>query len=156
MSRDKVLGQLKSSKLLSQRPSFIPSPKPTKPQLRRGLQYEARVAAEIQALATLFDAQSIHGQWLEFEDDFGQAWAQPDVLVLFPDAGILYEVKYTYTHAANSKLRNLYLPIVQLAIPKKRWRLVQVCKNLILDIDDPPFDPINPLDGRYLSLWHFP
>ena len=70
------------------------------------------------------------GQWIEFADENGQGWAQPDIYVVQEDQVVLFECKLTYVEEAWPQMHALYVPLL-MALYRKPVLCVQVCKNLI-------------------------
>ena len=114
-------------------PPFMAAPKKLRKQSQQaGLVYEAKVAEYLRL--RYGEERIIHGPWLEYQDEWGHGWAQPDILIL-PDGAekplVICECKLTFTkRAAESKLRSTYLPLVREVYPGLDYRTVQACKNL--------------------------
>ena len=92
-----------------------PGPRPTGTKLL-GLTYERKVARALGGR---------HGQWFYFEDENGPGCCQTDLLL----RGWIVEVKLTDTREAEGQLRDLYLPVVTLALGGT-WRPLKVVKHL--------------------------
>lgn len=81
-----------------------------------GVRYERQV----QSLLSLFvlgrDLELWVGPWLEFKDNSGLRWCQPDAVILDHKErlGIIYEIKYQHTEQAWWQLKWLYLPVLRL------------------------------------------
>lgn len=65
--------------------------------------------------------------WVEFVDETGKHWCQPDGLLNLPGNTVLIiEFKYQHTIDAWYQLRQLYQPVVQVLFPS--------CKTAVLEI----------------------
>jgi hypothetical protein len=69
----------------------------------------------------------LHNPWINYEDDFGEQFACPDIVL--PDQGLVIECKLTYTPIADMQLAQLYLPLVRHIWGDTSWRLVVACKR---------------------------
>lgn len=94
---------------------------------REGLKFETDVAL---MLSKYFNEEvTKHGAWIEYEDDTGIRYAQPDVLIELDNYIWVIECKRTARLKAEKQLRELYVPLVE-HIVAKPIRLLQVCKYL--------------------------
>lgn len=97
----------------------------------RGKQYEAKVGA---ALAAEYAERLLLAPWIEFQDESGKHWCQPDGLLLNVQSGIItiIEIKYQHTPDAWLQLRRLYQPIVDFlfSTPDRLWStsIVEIVK----------------------------
>lgn len=85
----------------------------------------AKVASEPEKKLTLH-----LGPWLEFQDETGRRWCQPDAIVLSEGKGIIYEVKYQHCSEAWYQLWELYLPVLEVVFPHIRFACMEVVKWL--------------------------
>lgn len=75
-----------------------------------------------------------HSQWIEFEDENGPGYAQPDIFFVLSDRVVLFECKLTETLRGHQQLRGLYGPLLS-EIYLRPVILILACKNLArLDI----------------------
>jgi len=71
------------------------------------------------------------GAWIQFHDDGGPGWAQPDHILTLQSTVCIFENKLTYRDSAWTQLGSLYGPLVrELVGPILPIGLVQVTKNL--------------------------
>jgi len=153
-SRTRIAG-LREARLLDVRPPFIPQ-RNVRGSRRAGLVYEAQVAKAL--TARLGSDRVIHGPWIEYEDNRGRGWCQPDLIVLPSDDDplIIGECKLTATQAAERKLRWIYLPCVEMIWPGHEYRLVQICRSLSRDFDDLLIEDLNDTrNGPDFATWRF-
>lgn len=90
------------------------------------------VAFEKSLLAALGE-KARGGVWLEFQDQNGRGYCQPDILLkLAPRTVLILEAKYTWTLEGHQQLENLYRPVVRAALGGRDWLIhtVEVCKIL--------------------------
>jgi len=99
-------------------PGFPPTRK-TAAQ-RAGLRYERAVGRRV--------PDGLLGPWFYFRDEFGHGYCQPDVVILGPVV-VALECKLTITPVAETKLRELYLPILR-AVYTRPARGVVVARHL--------------------------
>lgn len=91
---------------------------------------------------------AIHNPWIHFEDENGEGYACPDIVI--PNQQILIECKLTLTGEATSQLSDLYLPLAREIWQKDAWKMVVAVKNWngplrrpILDISEAKISQIN-------------
>ena len=94
-----------------------------------GVKYER----EVQEFLSLFalgrtELEYRNGPWLEFQDDSGRRWCQPDALLINWKAFecLICEVKYQHTSDAWWQLKHLYLPVLRVALPGFSFRLLEI------------------------------
>lgn len=73
-------------------------------------------------------AKQYNGLWLEFEDESGFGFCQPDVVLVGEDRVVVVECKLTQTDQAEDQLELLYMPIVRLLFGLPVFG-VQICRN---------------------------
>lgn len=71
-----------------------------------------------------------HGQWIEFEDQNGRGWAQPDFIHQFGRKLVVLEAKYSWVPEAIGQLELLYRPLCEAIWGREVLGFV-VCKNLV-------------------------
>lgn len=69
-------------------------------------------------------------QWIEFEDDNGHGYAQPDHLIIEPSRVVIVECKLSQNDAAWDQLLLLYRPLIETIYPERESICVQSCKYL--------------------------
>ena len=117
----RIIEGLKWAHPLSAKPDIIPTSRPRGAKAA-GLRFEHALAKALPS--------ALHGQWFEFEDRNGHGYCQTDLIYsLLPLYMVVLEVKYTLVPGAHSKLLNLYLPVVSLALSRPSVGVVAV-KNL--------------------------
>ncbi len=119
---------VRSARFLPCKPPFIRRGRSTG-RYAVGIRYER----EVQELIELHclgrpDLEYRNGPWLEFVDKSGKRWCQPDALVLDKTARVctVCEVKYQHTADAWWQLRQLYQPVLVVALPGFSFRLVEI------------------------------
>lgn len=111
------------------------------PAQANGLRYENRVHKALAVLAKTLGANVEQNPWFRFTDQNGAGACSPDsILWLDQELAIVIEVKYTWVPTASTKLRGLYLPIVDKVLKPVILRSLVICKNLT------PESP-RPIDG---------
>ena len=145
---------VRSARFLPGKPPFIRRGRSTG-RYAVGIRYEREVQ-ELIELHVLGKPELEHrnGPWLEFVDKNGKRWCQPDALVLDKAAKscIIAEIKYQHTADAWWQLRHLYQPVLAIALPGFRFRLVEIVHwydplvvwpeqpALIRSLDQMPYD----------------
>lgn len=97
----------------------------------------------------------IHEQWLEYWDDNGHGWAQPDIIIETEERIIVCECKLTATEFAFHQLSLLYIPLLREMYERPLFG-VQVCHNVherpklrVAGLDD----LVSP-KGNTFRTWH--
>ncbi len=113
-------------------PPFSP-PRRARGAKLKGLRYERRVG---KWLHTQFpaDTKIVHGPWIEFEDSNGVGFAQPDYLVYAESALWIIEAKLTHVPEALLQLQGLYSPLCGDICPDSPQVLVEVTRNLGVNV----------------------
>ena len=105
-------------------------PKPTTVYQKAGLRYERKVRDELKYLCHLNNASLEYNPWFRFFDFYGAGDCVPDMLIHLPNGmTVIVEVKLTFTNEAIPKLRDLYAPVVELALNRPAAILV-IARNL--------------------------
>ena len=126
-----------------------------------GRAYERNVA---HALRQELGPPVRHGLWLEYEDDDGVRYAQPDILIVEPKLVLVLESKRTSKEEAFFKLKHLYVPLASKFFQRPAYG-IQVCQNLVgkqyRDTDWHVFGALEEakraaLFGIQSIIWHFP
>jgi hypothetical protein len=101
-----------------------------RPGIVLGLRYERRFKGELEKLFKSNPSLRVeYNPWFFYRRADGQAGACcPDILLHDDEVGITWviEVKYTWVSEAIAKLRDLYCPVVELALSRKTEPLVVV------------------------------
>jgi hypothetical protein len=99
----------------------------------------------------------IVGQWLEFVDEYGRGFAQPDIYLVGPHSVVVFEAKLTQRDSALSQIGQLYRPLLRF-IYKRPVVGVLVCKNLRKDPGKwaikSPGDVLD-LTDEHIYTWHW-
>lgn len=68
------------------------------------------------------------GVWIEFQDKTGRRWCQVDALIFDHQAKtcLIAEVKYQHVEGAWWQLKHLYEPVLAVALPGYKFRLVEI------------------------------
>ena len=69
----------------------------------------------------------LHNPWIQYEDEKGDGYACPDIVL--PEKGLIVECKLTYTPIADLQLSRLYLPLLQEVFKREDWRMLVACKR---------------------------
>ena len=113
-----------------------------------GLRLEKRVAKEIRHAVP---GEVFCGQWIEYLDENGLGYAQPDIFILQEDQILLLEVKLTQTENGWAQMEDLYEPLLHhiYGLPVHQCL---VCQNLrwTPDILVDAADEI-----QHAGTWHF-
>jgi hypothetical protein len=113
--------------------STRPIPKPSSTWSKVGLAYERRVVSSLAEAGI----RLLHNPGFEFEDDSGSNYCVPDIILPnYDNKLIIIEVKLTYKVEAILKLRNLYAPVVSLALSRPVVCLV-IAKNVTPNSPEP-------------------
>lgn len=106
-----VTGDVKWARFTTE-PSFARRQRRRHGARARGKQYETRALA---ALADMYSERVLNSPWIEYLDEAGHHWCQPDSLLFNVEKGIItiIEVKYQHTADAWLQLRRLYQPILE-------------------------------------------
>ena len=97
-----------------------------------GLRYEREVAGAL--------PMALHGQWFTYLDANGQAYCQPDIILLTEKEILVLEVKLKWTPQALDQLKYLYLPILS-HVYARPIRCAVVTK-ILTPFSPPPFQSI--------------
>ena len=104
------------------RPSFIPRSRPRSGSTKYlGLAFEKALSREFPNASS--------GPWYQFRDLNGDGWCQPDLVLFGTKSLLVIECKLTWTPEAESQLRDLYVPVLELAHGQKPRALI-VCRHL--------------------------
>jgi hypothetical protein len=84
------------------------------------------------------------GPWLEYEDKSGRRYCQPDGLLVWAGAkrATILEIKYQHTSDAWYQLKQLYLPVLRVAMPGYSFGLLEIVHW---------FDPATPWPEEQVS-----
>jgi len=119
---------VKAARFLSSKPPFIKRGKASG-RYAVGVRYEREVQ-ELLELHFLGQPEVTHlaGPWLEFTDRSGRRWCQPDALVINRAAAtcLIAEVKYQHTADAWWQLKQLYQPVLAVALPLFTFKLLEI------------------------------
>lgn len=119
---------VRTAKFLPCKPAFIKRGR-SRGKFAVGMRYE-REAKEWLSLFALGRPEFVvrDGPWIEFTDESGRRWCQPDALLADPVAQhcLILEVKYQHTSDAWYQLKQLYLPVLRCAMPGYSFSLLEV------------------------------
>ena len=144
---------LKWARLIPGRPPRIPAAKNRRGSRAKGLAFERRVGKKLSCMIQRgeLNGKLFSGHWIEFEDENGRGYAQPDHFVLTSNRIILVECKLTQRSAAWIQLRRLYKPLLE-HIFGQQVICVQSCHNLREDGEDIVSNFLLARDG---AIWHY-
>jgi hypothetical protein len=107
-------------------PLSHPKPRGNLPALQ-GLRYENRL---FKALAR-WNMKAEHNPWFMYEArGYQPQFCCPDILLYHDLFLVVIEVKLTYRKEAEEKLRDLYVPVVKLALGQERVYPLVIVRNL--------------------------
>ena len=91
---------------------------------------------------------AVHNPWIHFEDENGEGYACPDIVI--PNRKIIIECKLSMTGEALGQIKDLYLPLCEEIWGAEGWRLIVAVKNWngppkrpILEISEAPIGAIS-------------
>jgi hypothetical protein len=150
MKAHRVISRLHWAKALQSKPDCIPTAR-VRGAKAAGLRYERALARHL--------PESAHGVWFEYNDENGHGYCQPDLLFSFlPDFVAILEVKYTLVLDAFSKLHDLYIPVISLAMNAPAVGVV-VVRNLTPGIKDVHRDlasaALASYEAQYPTILHW-
>lgn len=118
MSHRRIRGLISAS--ACSRPECIPRGR-ARGVKAKGLRFEAAIAKAC--------PKGQHGPWFRFLDSNGPGYCSPDLVFDLGALLLVLEVKLTWTPIAERQIRELYKPVLELALGKPVAGLV-VCRNL--------------------------
>ena len=99
----------------------------------KGIAYERKVAAAISGMFTEGGVAATNvriGPWIEYTARSGRPrYAQPDVVIEFPDRVVLVEVKLTHRPDIDTKLHRFYRRLARMLYPETKVMCAQVFRN---------------------------
>lgn len=110
------------ARLLPGKPDFIKR-KRSRGRYAVGIRYERKVHEHLAQLSLgLPNLEYLQGPWVEFWDQRGHRYCQPDALLVdrVQKAIVIYEVKYQHTADAWWQLVHLYRPVISVIYPEYR------------------------------------
>jgi hypothetical protein len=142
-----ILGEIRWAEVAS-RPNFKRGQRMSQVQ-KAGLAYERRVAR--QAVRWWPKATIQRNTWIRFEDSSGIRYCCPDLLIFGARNCWLLEVKLSFVEEAELKVKELYLPLVQLIWGDRRWSSGAVCRHWRSGAAG--FPGSRPGEGPFWTLW---
>lgn len=122
---------IRSARLLTARPPFIRSKRVTG-AYRRGIVYERKALDKLEREVAAVPGAVFHrSPWIEYTDDTGKHWCQPDAIGWSPASepyGFVWEVKYKHCAEAWFQLWRLYIPILEKLFVGRKWQGIEVVK----------------------------
>lgn len=109
------------------------------PAQANGIRYENKVHRALAVLAKRLPAVVEKNPWFHYIDANGHGACSPDAILWLSDLGVVLviEIKYTWVPTAEAKLKNLYLPVVNVALEPIVLRSLVICKSLTPDAPKP-------------------
>lgn len=125
-------GEVKWGRVLAEQPAFVKREK-LEGARARGVSYEGKALRMLQErFRNIVDrgASLAVSPWLQFEDESGLRWCQPDAVGLYlaENFGVVYEVKYAHCSEAWFQIWKLYVPVLEKIYPGVRWLGCEICK----------------------------
>lgn len=124
---------LQSAERLAGWPSIIPRSR-SRGVKALGRRYEIAVSRQLGPSAT-------RGIWWSYRDANGPGLCQTDFVIEGEFWVVILECKHTWTVEGMEQLRDLYIPVVEMATDKKVVG-VQVCKHLIPEYSGRVYDSL--------------
>lgn len=128
MAKFKPALSVTQAKFLPFQPPFI-TRKKSRGRFATGIRYEKLVHEVLEFHCLGRPGLELRmAQWLEFTDKTGKRWCQVDALILDAAQRVatVFEVKYQHTADAWWQLKQLYEPVLAVALPGYRFRLVEI------------------------------
>lgn len=129
-AKQAINGTIHSAQLLDAQPSFIVRERLTGARAQ-GVRYERKALGKIETLvAGREDWRLLLAPWIEFVDNSGRRWCQPDAVLFNTQAnsGLVVEIKYRHTADAWFQLWKLYTPILEHLFPALKWHCCEWVK----------------------------
>ena len=109
-------------------------PKPQTISQKTGIRYENALFKRLQFLANTIDGEVEHNPWFEYYDDENELrCAVPDFIFAKGSFTLVIECKLTFVPEAVTKLRELYVPLVEKIsrrVPRTIVKPLVVCKTM--------------------------
>lgn len=121
----------------------------------KGIAYERRVQRKLKEMVRegSLSCSLFPSQWIEFYDENGRGWAQPDIYGVGEDWVLLVECKLTQQEWGYAQMNNLYRPLLEW-IYKRPVLCLQAAHNLIYSNRlCSPQERISLPEGFW--TWHF-
>lgn len=111
-------------------PPFLLRPRRYRGRRALGIRYERKVHDYLNGACGGVERSYFPSEWFKFASGESVRWCQPDGLILHLREGIVtvVEVKYQHTPDAWFQLRELYEPVLRVAMPGWRFALLEVVK----------------------------
>jgi hypothetical protein len=106
-----------------------PLPRVRDQRRRQGIRFQNNVAKALRKSIAAPHILEIE-PWFQFYDKYGRGQAVPDFIILTEDAALVVECKLTFVPEAVTKLRYLYVPVIQMALGRPAHPIV-MCKHLV-------------------------
>ena len=111
-------------------PAYRVSSKKLTPSQAAGIRFEKKVGTHLEILTKSLDAKLEKNSWFQYRDENGPHACSPDFIFIYDGMVIVIEVKVTWLPSAISKLRNLYIPVVNRILRPEKIGGIVICKNL--------------------------
>ena len=111
-------------------PAYRTTTKRMTPSQAAGIRFERKVGTRLEILAKSLGGMLEKNPWFQYNDENGPHACSPDFIFLFDGTVIVIEVKVTWIPIAISKLKNLYLPVVNRILHPEKLGGIVLCKNL--------------------------
>lgn len=122
----------------------IPNPglkgRPNSPFARQGVNYEKTLVKCLKKAQLNIE----HNPWFAYTTSEGSKVCCPDILIPFSDLIVVVECKLTFKYEAVEKLKELYVPVIKLALLQQsgiEFNLLPlvIARNLIPNCPQPTF-----------------
>lgn len=132
--------------LYARRTHARPLPRANSIPSKLGISYEKSLFRALQKTCAKQNLYVEFQAWFEFEDHWGPGLAAVDFLIEDKKRNLLIvaEAKLTYRPEAETKLRYLYMPVVEKALGKSvsNLKALVICKNLTSSLIGPSIDTL--------------
>jgi hypothetical protein len=122
----RVIGRLLYAKFV-ERPKHIPESRGRTAAQKEGRRFEKKVLEKLKEL--LPGAKIEYHQWIEYADENGVGYCEPEAFVEFEHKVLLVECKRTGIEGGKLQMVQLYAPLLALLIGKP-IQMVQICRHV--------------------------
>lgn len=129
----RAVQHLYSAERLAGWPDCIPRSRPRGIKAL-GKRYEVAVGRQL-------GPDALRGVWWSYRDANGPGLCQTDFIILGEIWAVILECKHTWTSEGMEQLRDLYIPVVEMATDKKVVG-IQVCKHLVPQYSGAVYDSL--------------
>ena len=147
-SRFRQAGNVRRARLSSEPPPFLNGTPRATGARAEGRRYERKA---IRHFGEVFDYRFIPQPWIQYWDESGDHWCQPDGLLFNVREGTIAIVEFKLKHTSDAwwQLARRYLPVVSTIFPSGIWRTS--CVEVVRWFDPNSDFPVRPVLRRSLN-----